>query len=76
MVGLLPPVLRERFGLRWTTAQELELNALSAASRAAGPLLPASVKNFSDTYMKWRAEAIERGGMAKPAAAGTMPDAA
>jgi uncharacterized protein (DUF2236 family) len=76
MVGLLPPLLRERLGLRWNSAQELELNALAAASRAAGPLLPAGVKNFSDAYMKWRADAIERGGMARPAPAGAMPDAA
>lgn len=62
--GLLPPLLRERLGLRWTRAQELELSALAAASRAAGPLLPAVAKDFGPSYLKWREEAIDRGGMA------------
>jgi uncharacterized protein (DUF2236 family) len=77
MKGLLPPLLRERFGLRWTRAQALELDALAAASRAAGPLLPARARDFGPTYLEWRKEAIERGGMAAPAPpSGELSDAA
>jgi uncharacterized protein (DUF2236 family) len=67
MRGLLPPVLRERFGLRWSRAQELELNALAAASRAAGSLLPSRLRRFGPAYLEWRREAIDRGGMAAAA---------
>src|SRR5262249_7674176 len=43
-VGLLPALLRERFGLGLTLAQELELRALGAATRAATPLMPGSLR--------------------------------
>ena len=39
-IWMLPPVLRERFGLRWTRAHEMEMRALARASRAATPLVP------------------------------------
>ena len=77
MKGLLPPILRERFGLSWTKAQALELKAVEAASRAAGPLLPEKARNFGPPYLEWRKDAIERGGMAAPAgAAGELQSAA
>jgi uncharacterized protein (DUF2236 family) len=55
--GLLPGVLRERFGLRWTLAQELELRALGAASRAAAPLVPKRLlRALGPSYLSWRGE--------------------
>jgi uncharacterized protein (DUF2236 family) len=56
-IGLLPPLLRERFGLRWTIAQELELLALGAATRAATPLMPSSLRAFGPSYLRWRDDA-------------------
>jgi uncharacterized protein (DUF2236 family) len=53
-VGMLAPELRERFGLRWTLAHELELRALAAASRAATPLLPSRLRVFGPAYLHWR----------------------
>jgi len=67
-VGLLPPVLRERFGLRWTAAHEAVLRALAAASRASGPLLPRPVREFGPLYVRWRRRALERGDGAAAAA--------
>jgi uncharacterized protein (DUF2236 family) len=70
-VGLLPPPLRERLGLRWTRSRELELRALAAASHAATPLMPRSLRCFGPAYLRWRHDAIERGDVASrmPAAA-------
>ena len=39
-VGLLPPILRARFGLNWSAGQERVLKMLAAASRVGVPLLP------------------------------------
>ena len=62
-VGLLPRRLRERLGLRWTRAQEAELRAIAAASRASGPLLPQSLRCMGPPYLRWRQEAIGRGAL-------------
>jgi uncharacterized protein (DUF2236 family) len=70
-LGMLPPALRERFGIVWTRSQELELRALSAAARSATPLMPASMRNLGPGYLRWRREALARG----PAAA-ALPAAA
>jgi uncharacterized protein (DUF2236 family) len=64
--GLLPLVLRERFGLGWTLSQELELRALGAALRASTPLMPRRLKNTGAGYLSWRADAIARGEAASP----------
>jgi uncharacterized protein (DUF2236 family) len=53
-VGLLPPPLRERLGLEWGRAEALELSLLAAASRAATPLLPGSLREFGTTYRRLR----------------------
>lgn len=53
-VGLLPPVLRRRFGLRWTLAHEAALHAVATAMRASGPLLPRRLREFGPTYLRWR----------------------
>ncbi|MCW3063559.1 MAG: hypothetical protein JWN32_731, partial [Solirubrobacterales bacterium] len=44
-VGLLPPVLRDRCGLRFTALEERELRALAAASRATTPVLPKRLRH-------------------------------
>jgi uncharacterized protein (DUF2236 family) len=38
-VGSLPPVLRERFGLRWTTLDELRFRAFARSMRAADTVM-------------------------------------
>jgi uncharacterized protein (DUF2236 family) len=60
-VGLLPPLLRERCGLRWTARQERELTALAAVSRAMTPILPKRLRYMGPAYLRWRSEAIARG---------------
>jgi uncharacterized protein (DUF2236 family) len=67
-VGMLPPLLRRRFGLRFTRAQDLELRALAAASRSATPVMPAALRRMGPAWLKRRREAIVRGGMLAPAA--------
>jgi len=63
-VGLMPPALRSKLGLEWSDAQQIELRAVGAASRRAGPLLPDSFRNFGPRYLQWRAKAIARGEVA------------
>jgi uncharacterized protein (DUF2236 family) len=65
-VGLLPPVLRRRFGIRWTRANDLELRALGAALRAMTPLMPSWLRNTGPGYLRWREQAIARGEVASP----------
>jgi len=64
--GLLSPRLRERFGVRWTRSQERQLQILAAASRAATPLLPRTMRNVGPSYLRWRRKAIARGDAASP----------
>jgi len=70
-LGMLPPVLRERFAIAWTRSQERELRVLSTAARSATPLMPASLRNLGPGYLRWRREAMARGdaGAALPAVA-------
>jgi uncharacterized protein (DUF2236 family) len=60
-VGLLPVALRQRFGLRWTRANELELRVLGAALRGTTPLMPPSLRNTGPGYLRWRGKPIARG---------------
>ena len=53
-IGLLPIVLRERLALRWTLAQDLELRALGAASRASTRVMPRQLRVFGPSYLRWR----------------------
>jgi uncharacterized protein (DUF2236 family) len=69
MVGLMPAVLRRRLGLRWSAAQEVELRALGAATRAATPLMPAGLRNTGPGYLRLRHAAIARGDAAAVARA-------
>jgi uncharacterized protein (DUF2236 family) len=60
-VGLLPAELRERFGVRWNAAREHEFRALTAASRATTPLMPAVTRVVSpENILRWRRDPIER----------------
>ncbi len=59
-VGLLPAALRERFGVRLSRAEQLELGALSRALRAATPLMPAWLRNTGPGYLRFRREASDR----------------
>jgi uncharacterized protein (DUF2236 family) len=55
---MLPPVLRERFGIKWSRRQELEMRALARASRAATPLMPAQVRMYGKHYLRLRGAAL------------------
>jgi uncharacterized protein (DUF2236 family) len=63
-LGLLPATLRERFGVRWRRRDQLELDVLAAAMRAATPLMPPALRNTGPGYLRWRAEALARGDAA------------
>jgi uncharacterized protein (DUF2236 family) len=60
-IGLLPPVLRERFEVEWSGVNEAEFRGLAAASRAVGPLLPRRLRHMGPDYLRWRADEIARG---------------
>jgi len=66
-VGLLPPELRDRFGVRWSRARQAQFQALGALSRAAAPLMPAVNRLYSpENVLRWRREALEREYLARP----------
>lgn len=62
--GLLPPLLRERFGIAWTEKEERRFRALAKASRASTPVLPKALLNVGPRYLRWRRDAIARGDVA------------
>ena len=62
--GMLPPVLRERFGLDWTATHERAFRLLAGISRASGPLVVGPLREFGPHYLRWRREALERGDVA------------
>jgi uncharacterized protein (DUF2236 family) len=66
-IGLLRPSARRLLGLDWTDRQDRALRALGAASRAATPLLPESVRLSGPRYLERRGRAIERGPFARAA---------
>jgi uncharacterized protein (DUF2236 family) len=70
-VGLMPPLLRSRLGLPWSSRDETAFRLMGAASRASGPLLPRRLKEFGPFYVKWRHKQLARGDVASrtPAAA-------
>jgi uncharacterized protein (DUF2236 family) len=59
-VGLLPPVLRRRFGIGLTLAQQLELKAIARALRSATPVMPPWLRNTGPGYLRWRRDAPDR----------------
>lgn len=56
--GLLPSVLRERLGVRWTRVEQAQFRALTAALRALTPVLPRRVKISGPAMLQRRAHAI------------------
>jgi uncharacterized protein (DUF2236 family) len=60
-IGMLPAILRHRFGITWTRSNRAELRAVAAASRAAGPLIPKRLRVMGPAYLRWRADEIYRG---------------
>ena len=50
-VGLTPPALRRKLGMRWTRGQAVEMRAIGAASRATGPLLPQRLRCWGPEYL-------------------------
>jgi uncharacterized protein (DUF2236 family) len=59
-VGLLPPVLRERFGIRWSRRRQAELGALAAALRTATPVMPRALRETGPGYLRVREQAARR----------------
>jgi uncharacterized protein (DUF2236 family) len=70
-LGMLPPTLRERLGVEWTTREERRFRRLAAITRRARPLMPPQARNFGPHYLRWRREAIARGDVASPDGRGT-----
>jgi uncharacterized protein (DUF2236 family) len=57
-LGLLPPTLRERCGLRWTRTQQLQLSVLGASARSMTPIMPAPLRNLGPPSLRWRHAAL------------------
>jgi uncharacterized protein (DUF2236 family) len=72
-IGLLPATARDRLGLEWTKAMELELNAIGRLSRATTPVLPRSLRVVGPGYLRWRGEAIDRGPFGRGAGGAVPP---
>jgi uncharacterized protein (DUF2236 family) len=60
-VGLLPPVLRERLGVRWTRRDAAEFRALGRVARALTPVMPRRLLVSGPDQLRWRRRAIARG---------------
>ncbi len=59
--GLLPPVLRERFGLSWTARDRRQFERFGALSRSLTPLMPRRALCMGPAIYKMRRRAIARG---------------
>jgi uncharacterized protein (DUF2236 family) len=57
-IGMLPPVLRERLGVRWSATKQLRFRALARVSKASGPLMPPQAKRFGPNYLRWRRSVV------------------
>lgn len=64
-VGLLPGVLRERFGIEWTSRDEAAFRALSRASRSLTPVMPRGLLITGPQQLRWRRRAIARGPLGR-----------
>lgn len=63
-VGLLPPVLRERFGLPWDPGRQAVFDFSARAVQSSGILLPPQMKTSGPLYVQWRRKQLERGDVA------------
>jgi uncharacterized protein (DUF2236 family) len=52
--GLLPPVLRERFGLPWSPRHARTFAALTTMSRASRPVIRGPLRELGPSYIRWR----------------------
>ena len=71
--GMLPPLLRERFGVRWGPGQAAAFKALGAASRASGPLLPRQMRELGPWHLRQRRDTLARAYDAAPRASAASP---
>jgi len=53
-IGLLPPALRRKCGLRWTQRQQGQLEAFARVSRALTPVMVGPARNIGPSYLRWR----------------------
>jgi uncharacterized protein (DUF2236 family) len=60
-VGLMHPALRARLGIRWTAFDEARFQAIGAATRSLGPVMPERLKVTGPAQLKARRHAIARG---------------
>jgi uncharacterized protein (DUF2236 family) len=60
-LGMMSGELRERFGARWTSADERLFRAVGAASRGTTPLMPQRLRVMGPAQLRMRRQAIERG---------------
>lgn len=63
-IGMMPPVLRAKLGIRWSCRQERAFNAFAAGHRAATPLMPPPLRRIGPTYLRLRRKAIAQGPFA------------
>ena len=75
-VGMLPPALRSRLGLRWTRRHERAFRAVAACSRAATPVMVRPAREFGPVYLRLRRKQIARGDVARSAAPARVERAA
>jgi uncharacterized protein (DUF2236 family) len=68
-IGLLPGTARDRLGLEWTRAMEIELNLIGRLSRSTTAVMPRSLRVVGPSYLRWRREAIAGGPFGSGAAA-------
>jgi uncharacterized protein (DUF2236 family) len=68
-IGLLPPDLRARLGIRWTGVDEAQFRALGALSRGLTPVLPKRLQITGPAQLRWRREAIAQGPLGDQRAA-------
>jgi uncharacterized protein (DUF2236 family) len=66
-VGMLPPRLRAKLGLRWTARDARAFRAFCAAARAATPLIvrTRALREFGPLYVRMRRKQLERGDVAR-----------
>ncbi|MGH2951082.1 MAG: oxygenase MpaB family protein [Solirubrobacterales bacterium] len=57
-LGMMSPELRRLLGVEWSRANQTELRAIAAASRAVGPLIPRRLRLMGPEYLRWRADEI------------------
>jgi uncharacterized protein (DUF2236 family) len=60
-IGLTPPVLRKRLGVRWRQRDERTFQALGAFSRRLTPVMPKQLRVMGPAQLRMRRRAIEHG---------------